>query len=298
MQQLKSEVEELRSLVSGLTAQMALLQMELQRWRHPIEILLRQRGLSVLTAGESPRLLLPPGAARTQQERFYQYLRRYSFRLFLRDLIQFPEGNGIEGLKRYCSHRSVISYLRALSDLGIVELREGGGYRLIPRHIVSFGATLEWYVSEIFQRELLAPAMYNVRLGQTRFGGDYDVIAALSGYLVYVEVKSSPPRGIEQAAVSAFLNRLEDLQPHVAVFLVDTELRMQDKIVLLFEEALAGTAPSVHAPGPVVRLVDEIFHAGHRFYLLNSRRGIYSNLRLCFRDFFHNSSGRGQKGTL
>ncbi len=148
-------------------------------------------------------------------------------------------------------------------------------------------------MSEILQREFMAPALFNVRLQNTRHGGDYDVIALVSGHLVYVEVKSSPPRGVELPAVSAFLNRLGDLQPRLAVFLVDTELRMKDKIVELFAEALAVD----HEPAEsyeVERLVDEIFHIRHAVYLVNSRKGIYSNLRCCFRDFLRAGTKAGE----
>jgi hypothetical protein len=148
-------------------------------------------------------------------------------------------------------------------------------------------------VSEILQREFMAPALFNVRLQNTRHGGDYDVIALVSGHLVYVEVKSSPPRGVELPAVSAFLNRLRDLQPRVAVFLVDTELRMKDKIVELFTEALAVDRELTESY-EVERLVDEIFHIRHAVYLVNSRKGIYSNLRCCFRDFLRAGTKAGE----
>jgi Holliday junction resolvase-like predicted endonuclease len=182
--------------------------------------------------------------------------------------------------------RTVRAYLKDLAELGIVVFDGDRSYRLISKQISSFGPTLEWYVSEILQREFMAPALFNVRLQNTCHGGDYDVIALVGGHLVYVEVKSSPPRGVELPAVSAFLNRLGDLQPQMAVFLVDTELRMKDKIVELFSEAVAVD----HEPAglyEVERLVDEIFHIRHAVYLVNSRKGIYSNLRTCFRDFLH-----------
>ncbi len=174
------------------------------------------------------------------------------------------------------------SYLNALADIGIVSLIPGG-YALVKR-VPSFGPTLEWYVSEIFRREFLAPALFNVRLQNTRFGGDYDVVSTIAGRLVYVEVKSSPPRGVEHQAVNAFLGRVGDLEPHVSILFVDTELRMKDKLVPLLAEGLALEGKT----GPqweVSRLVDEIFHVRHAIYLINSRKGVYSNLRTCFRDF-------------
>jgi hypothetical protein len=291
LQLLEKEIAALKTLASRLSEEVAQLRHELRLQKHPVEAFLSQRGLPVMAHGERGQLLLPPNATLEQKERFYDLLKRYSFRLFLRDLIQFPQGADFSVLSRYCSSKTVRSYLGSLSELGIAEFHEDKSYRLIPSRITSFGLTLEWFVSELFQREFLSPSLFNVRLEQTRYGGDYDVIALLAGYLVYVEVKSSPPRGVEQPAVSAFLNRLEDLQPHLAIFLVDTELRMKDKIALLFAEALQRKVAENEPHRPVVRLVDEIFHIGHGIYLINSRKGIYSNIRLCFRDFLRRGKG-------
>lgn len=250
--------------------------------RHPVENLLWQLGFPVMSHGGGVQLLFPPGIANSLLSRFYHMMRRYSFRLFVRDLIQIPEGNDFDALTRYCSPGAVRAYLETLAQLGIVSLTDEG-YRLL-RKVPSFGRTLEWYVCEILRREFLAPALFNVKLKNTRLGGDYDVISVVAGRLVYVEVKSSPPRGVERQAVEAFLERLRDLGPSMAVLLVDTELRMRDKLVPL----LAGGLEREGKSGPdwaVERLVNEIFHVRHAIYVTNSRKGIYSNLRTCFRDF-------------
>jgi hypothetical protein len=99
-----------------------------------------------------------------------------------------------------------------------------------------------------------------------------------------VEVKSSPPRGVEQEAVSAFLGRVRDLRPHVSILFVDTELRMRDKLVPLLSAAL-GNEGKTGPDWAVSRLVNEIFHVRHSIFVINSRKGVYTNLRTCFRDF-------------
>lgn len=283
---LEAEVEALRFEVQQLRQQVEEVADRTVGRHHPVETLLAQRGMSVLAHGDRTRILLPAGASSDQRRRFYDLMRRYSFRLFVRDLLQVPCGPDPGPLTRYCSPRTARGYLNALHDLGVVERPHQNGYQLVLQHISSFGPTLEWYVSEILQREFLAPALFSVRLKHTRHGGDFDVIALLEADLVYFEVKSSPPRGVELAAVSAFLERLEDLQPQLAIFLVDTELRMRDKIVELFREALAQRcSPAGGARWAVERLVDELFHIGHGVYLINSRKGIFTNLRRCIRDF-------------
>jgi hypothetical protein len=275
---LHSTIEELRQEVDTLRK-------NLDIPGGPVERLLQQRGFPILNRGDQSRTLFPPAHAGSRREdAFYEHLRRYSFRLFLRDLIRYPEAEDASLLTRYCSLDTARRYLRLLADIGVVLTDAEGGYRLVSCPVASFGSTLEWYVCEIFRREFMAPALFNVRLGNTRHGGDYDVIASVFQHLVYVEVKSSPPRGVELPAVASFLNRLEDLRPNIAVFLVDTELRMKDKLVPLFEEALAPLYPE--GPPPAMALLaGEIFHSGHRIYLMNSRKGIYSNLRRCFADY-------------
>ena len=69
-------------------------------------------------------------------------------------------------------------------------------------------------------------------------GGDYDLIAKVDGSILYMEIKSSPPKQIYQNEISAFFDRVADLSPEISIFFVDTELRMKDKIVLMFEEEL------------------------------------------------------------
>ena len=279
---LEKQIEELNAEVAELKQGLQDLSERRNANRHPLEMLLWQQGLPVLAHGALSQLIFPSNISSSLLVHFYQLMRRYSFRLFLRDLIRLPEADNPAALTRYCSLKTVKFYLKALSDFGIVSL-DATGYRLLKK-TPSFGATLEWFVCEIFQREFLAPALFNVRLQNTKYGGDYDVISIMSGYQVYVEVKSSPPRGVEHQAVSAFLGRIQDLEPHVSILFVDTELRMRDKLVPL----LAGALEAEGKMGPewaVTRLVNEIFHVRHMIYLINSRKGVYSNLRTCFRDF-------------
>ena len=250
--------------------------------RHPVEKLLWQHGFPVISHGGGAQLLFPPGMGNLSLSHFYRMMKRYSFRLFIRELIQSPEGSDFGALTRYCSTGAVRSYLQTLAGLGIVAFN-GEGYRL-ARKVPSFGRTLEWYVCEILRREFLAPALFNVKLENTLSGGDYDVISTVAGRPVYVEVKSSPPRGVERQAVEAFLGRVRDLCPAMAVLLVDTELRMSDKLVPLLSGGLER-AGNRGLDWAVERLVNEVFHVRHSIYVTNSRNGIYSNLRTCFRDF-------------
>src|SRR6266542_752765 len=62
--------------------------------------------------------------------------------------------------------------------------------------------------------------------------------------------QSSPPRHIDQKHVAAFFDRLEALRPDMAIFLEDTKLRMEDKLVKMFEvEVVRRLGPEPPAVG-------------------------------------------------
>jgi hypothetical protein len=283
-----------------MTDQMRALRRENHRLRRHIESLerwvgrtggglqgmLAHRGLKVHRSVSKERLLIHEGLTQEQEDRFYRLLHRYSFRLLLRDLIRAREGALPEGLTTYCSLRAVTGYLTALRGLGLTASDPFGGWHLTRPTVTSFGETLEWFVAELFRREFWAEAMHSVSFRIPPPGGDFDVIACMEGLLVHVEVKSSPPRGIEAEEVASFLRRREILAPHVALFLVDTHLRMWDKMVPILEELAGGVPRDSGRPlEKVQRLEREIFHVGHRLYVLNASRGILSNLRCCLLDY-------------
>jgi hypothetical protein len=100
-------------------------------------------------------------------------------------------------------------------------------------------------------------------------GGDYDVLGRFNGAVLYIEVKSSPPKQIYAAEISAFFDRVLDLFPEIAVFFMDTELRMKDKIVPMFEEVLAKKNA---LPPAVTRMEKELFQIESRIFIINARR--------------------------
>jgi len=58
-----------------------------------------------------------------------------------------------------------------------------------------------------------------------------DVVAAAEGKLVYIELKSSPPKNLAASEISAFCDRLSLLCPDASLFVVDTALRLSDKVL-------------------------------------------------------------------
>jgi len=249
--------------------------------------MLRRRGLDMFRFNPQSHLLLPPIRTEEAQTRFYDLFKKYSFRLFLREVLSGGSPFRVADVVRYSSLRTGEKYLRALMELGIVEILAGEDYRLLELPPVSLGPTLEWFLAEIFRKEFSSPALYGLRCKGTRCGGDFDVVSAMESRLIYMEVKSSPPKNIAGDEVHEFFGRLEDLQPHLAFFFVDTELRLKDKIVPLFEaEGGAARFPNTDGAGRAEKIGDEIFFLKPALYLLGSKRSIPGNLQLCFRHFF------------
>jgi hypothetical protein len=276
---LKEEVKELRKGVARLSQEMLDSGGGLKR-------AIKARGMQIYRQDPVDGLIFPPEASPEELSSLYQLLRHYSFRLFLRDVISKKGSFQAEGLVRYCPLEIAQDYISSLCELKLAEAIGQGAFHLLKQSLSSFGPTLEWFIAQMFQREFATPAIYGVRFKETPSGGDYDVIALCEGQLVYVEIKSSPPRGVERGEIGSFLARITDLLPDIAFLFNDTQLRMKDKIVLMLEEELFeryGASSSTRFP--IQRLVDELFHINHRLYIVNSKRDAIANFTLCLRDF-------------
>ncbi len=92
LDRLEAEMEGLKSSVSELQRRIALLQGPWKAFGHPVENSLWQGVYPSSPTAIRSRTLLPPNLSSEEEERCYQLLRAISFRLFLRDLIQMPEG--------------------------------------------------------------------------------------------------------------------------------------------------------------------------------------------------------------
>ncbi|NTU49081.1 MAG: hypothetical protein HGA84_08795, partial [Syntrophobacteraceae bacterium] len=155
MHQLEEELRDLKSSLKELWHEIAALREESCTGK--IQAMLSQRGLPVLSHSDHSWVLLPKDAPSLHKDALYALMRRYSFRLFLRELLKHPEGDHVRRLTQYCSMRTAQSYAGALSKIGILGTQPNGSYQLLNPRIRTLGPTLEWYVSQIFQREFMAP---------------------------------------------------------------------------------------------------------------------------------------------
>jgi len=265
--------------------EISFLRNEVRRLRHSlnvltpgIELILKRRRFPVYKKEPADDLLIPDNEV---LDDYYRMLHKYSFRLFLRDVIKHQDSFTPEQVTRYATSGVTGEYIDYLLGTGLAEKRDGG-YAL-TRHIKSFGETLEWYFAEILKREFGAEAIWGVKFKRPNIGGDYDVIAKLDALILYAEVKSSPPRQIYDTEISAFLDRVTDLAPEIAVFFMDTELRMKDKIVPLFEAELEKRSSGRIR---VSRMEKELFQIWDRIFIINSKDSIVRNIETMLNWYF------------
>jgi len=256
-QSLRDEIRRLRKSLSELTP--------------PLDVLLKRRGFRIYKKEPSEDLLLPDNKF---IDNFYEMLKKYSFRLFLRDVIKNQKFFRLEDVTRYATSEVTKDYIEYLRNMGLVE-KLSGGFRLSIGPIKSFGETLEWYVAEIFKKEFAAEAIWGIRFKRPKVGGDYDLIAKVDGSIVYMEIKSSPPKQIYQKEISAFFDRVSDLSPEMSIFFVDTELRMKDKIVLMFDEELKLRHVN---PPKIMRMEKELFQLKDKLFIINAKDSVAANI--------------------
>lgn len=251
------------------------LRRSLNRLTPGIDLLLKRRGFRIYKKEPADDLVLPE---QEYIDEYYGMMHKYSFRLFLRDVIKHQIFFKADDVAKYATPEITREYLSTLSRFGLVEA-DSDGYRLKKRPIRSFGVTLEWYLAELFKREFGSETVWGVKFRRPSMGGDYDVIAKFDASLFYAEAKSSPPKQIYDSEITAFLDRVDDLSPEIAVFFMDTELRMKDKLVPLFEQELARRH---EAPPEVARMERELFHIRNRIFIINAKESIARNIEKVF----------------
>jgi len=270
--------------LAGLRAEVRRLRAALCRQSPGIEVLLKRRGFRIYKHEPPDDLLVPQ---RRYVTAFYGSLHKYSFRLLLRDIIKHQQSFTLADVARYATPRVTEVYLDFLRSIGLIRMR-AGRYSLAKGPIRNFGTTLEWYVAEILRREFKAESVWGVKFKRPLVGGDYDVIAALDSTLVYLEVKSSPPKQIYDSEIAAFLDRVADLAPAISIFLVDTELRMKDKLVPMFENELKKR---YRTPPKVIRVERELFQIRNRIFIMNAKESIVRNIEKAVSRYYQGTVG-------
>jgi hypothetical protein len=221
-----------------------------------------------------PDLPFPPDFGEERRERLARRLDHYAFRLFLRGAIQRASGFRPAEATRYVEGPVARAMAEELVTLGLAA--RGGRFRYRLQHPPrSFGGTLEWYLARALGARLGFDTATGLRFGAPGVGGDLDVVAAAEGRLLYLEAKSSPPRQIAGEEVRAFFDRLEALRPDLALFVVDTALRLGDKVVPMLAAEIARRAGRGAAPRRVVR---EVWELAPRLFAVGAKGDLSANV--------------------
>lgn len=248
---------------------------------------LKRRGVSIHRCCPTKDLMFG-GLSAADERSFYEAMGRYSVRLMLRAMIARQDGFTGDDLGSFSHLDERRRTVELLSGIGVVQRGEQGAgtFRLARRPVKSFGPTLEWFVARMMTEHFDCPSIWGITFRGIDSGGDFDVICLFEGELIYIEVKSAPPKGIEPAEARSFLERVNTLLPRAAFFFVDTELRMRDRVALLFHQAFLDRMGDPYPRRPDLQnLTGEIYHIDHRIFILNAYRDAAANFTVCFRDF-------------
>jgi len=238
----------------------------------PLAMLVR-RGLDPRLA--RPDLPFDPGMPEESLAAIANRLGHYAFRLFLRGAILAPAGFLPSEASRYLDAGGARTLAEDCVALGLAERQPRGRYRLLTR-ARSFGGTLEWWVARELSTRLGLEVATGVRSGARGIGGDLDVVASFEGKLLHLELKSGPPKHLTAAEVGAFLRRVRALRPDLALFVMDTALRLSDKVLPMFEKALRREDGGPFSPR---RLVRDTWALTPHLYLVNAKENLIDNVR-------------------
>ncbi len=252
-----------------------------------IESMLRRRGVKEIKYAPRHHVALPGNSPKDAEDTFYDLMKKYSFRIFLRDLISHREDLKPNHLTKYCSEKVARQYLATLVQHRILRHISAWRYEFSVGNVLNFGDTLEWFVAQVMQREFTSPSTWGNCLKNRDVGGDYDVIASVENRFIYIEVKSSPPKHIDIPEITAFIERVQSLRPDFAIFLEDTHLRMKDKLAVMFREEMQRRYGSqADRDYPVRQLHDEIFTINNIIFISNTKPDLISNIGICLKHFF------------
>jgi hypothetical protein len=236
-----------------------------------------------------PDLPWPEDLDDAAAEQLAERLGHYAFRLFLRGaILRGPGPFAPAEATAYVSAAQAREMADALVALGVAVAAPRGRCRLV-RPARTFGPALEWWVARSLRARLLLDVAFGIRSGAPGVGGDLDVVAAGEGKLVYVELKSSPPKHLSDAEVAAFLRRVAALRPDVAVFAMDTALRLADKVLPMFAAALGERAPRPR------RVIRDTWALTPHLYVTNARQDLVENLCRAIAEGFR---ARGPEGPV
>jgi hypothetical protein len=140
----------------------------------------------------------------------------------------------------------------------------------------NFGGTLEWYAAHELRRRFGFDVATGVKCHFRSLGGDFDVLAAAEGKLVYVELKSSTPKNLSATEIVAFFDHFYLLRSDVTLNVVDIALRLWDKVLPMLQDELCR--PRVASAVVPKRIAQLLWALTPHLYAVNGRRDLMANI--------------------
>jgi len=257
---------------------------------YSIENTLKRRGYIYAGEGQLDNILLPKNASNV--DKYFFYMGSCTFRKLLKKMVGKNTGISYDEFEKDCGTAKRTEYLDFLVQSGILSKDNSGFYNLAV-NVNDYGHTLEWYVSELFKRELGCTSAWGVAVEAVGAGGDFDVLARIESQLAYVETKCSTPNKISTSDVCHFLQRDQDLDPDISIFLIDTEDDISE-LIARFEDVMTPTIArdsnikdsNFHYRIEQLSDFGNINHFLRRVFLINSKPSILTNIRYCLNYYF------------
>lgn len=252
-----------------------------------IQASLRWRGFRVVAANSLESVILPP--ERKDWEEYYQFLRDYYFRRMLADIVQLKTIGKEErqALAERWSEEALGKYWPVYERLGLIR-RADRGYLFFKPYLDNFGATFEWFLAQVLEREFFAQVLWSVRLEGLSGGGDFDVLSLFGERLFYIEGKSSPPNNVPYAEIENFLQREEELSCDCALMINDTTLRIERNILdnMIYAIRQRFGLEKDKAYSLVEALNGNIYFISPKIFIMNTKRDIVVNLERALNFYF------------
>ncbi len=257
---------------------------------YSIENTLKRRGYVCAGKGHAENVILP--CRQSDIDRFFRYMGSRTFRQILKKIINKRCDIYHADFATECSPMKLREYLGFLENSSILTKQSVSSFSL-ALSVDDFGYTFEWYVSELFKRELSCTAEWGIRVKNINVGGDYDVLARVEAQLVYVETKSASPESISSSEIKHFLQRDQELDPDISIFLVDSRNDLSN-LVTRFEEIITPIVvedATIRNPDYHYKIQQHldfggIFHLSRRIFIIRSKPAILTNLRHCLNYYF------------
>lgn len=257
---------------------------------YSIENTLKRRGYMYVGEGRAENVILP--CRQSDIDRFFRYMRSRTFRQILKKIITKKCNIQQADFAAECSLKKLREYLDFLESSSILTRQSVSSFSL-ALDVDDFGYTFEWYVSELFKRELRCTAEWGVRVKNISIGGDFDVLARVEAELAYVETKSASPESISSSEIEHFLQRDQELDPDISILLVDTRDDLSN-LVARFEEIITpaevedGAINDPDYRHNIQQHLDfgGIYHTLRRIFIIKSEPAILTNLRHCLNYYF------------